>query len=170
MTPTGNALGATRSDPAANFRARDDGPWALVAHLCFEAPMEPMGWSRAGHNGRSRRFYTRAELRAYKTALGLCARSAMTRAGLAPAEGALRVDIEAWFELPKSRHRKREPVPHQPHTSKPDKDNVEKAVLDALTGIAWKDDAAVAQGETSKWWAAQGEPAKVRVAVWRLVR
>lgn len=172
MIPGGSALGATRPDPAANFRARDNGPWVLVAHLCFEAPMEPMGKGRARATtvGGFARLYTPRATAKYEAALAGYAAAAMSRAGLSPATGPLRVDIEAWFELPRSRHRKRSPVPHEPHTSKPDKDNVEKAVLDALTGIAWKDDAAVAQGETCKWWAAQGEPAKVRVSVWRMTR
>lgn len=172
MTPAGNAMGATRSAPVGQIRARDDGPWALVAHLCFEAPMEPMGKGRARATtvGGFARLYTPKTTAKYEAALAAYAAAAMSRAGLAPAEGALRVDIEAWFELPRSRHRKRSPVAHAPHASKPDGDNVAKAVLDALNGIAWKDDAAVAQCEVAKWWAAQGEPAKVLVSVWRLVR
>ena len=40
-----------------------------------------------------------------------------------------------------------------PHTVKPDKDNLEKAVMDALTGIQiWKDDCQVYSGKVSKYW------------------
>jgi Holliday junction resolvase RusA-like endonuclease len=40
-----------------------------------------------------------------------------------------------------------------PHTVKPDKDNLEKAVMDALTGIQiWKDDCQVYGGNTEKYW------------------
>jgi Holliday junction resolvase RusA-like endonuclease len=31
-------------------------------------------------------------------------------------------------------------MPRLPHTSKPDRDNLDKAVMDALKGIAWIDD------------------------------
>jgi Holliday junction resolvase RusA-like endonuclease len=41
----------------------------------------------------------------------------------------------------------------RPHTVKPDKDNLEKAVMDALTGIQiWKDDCQVYGGNTEKYW------------------
>lgn len=40
-----------------------------------------------------------------------------------------------------------------PHTVKPDKDNLEKAVMDALTGIRiWKDDCQVYGGQIEKYW------------------
>ncbi|MDR2535190.1 MAG: RusA family crossover junction endodeoxyribonuclease [Treponema sp.] len=40
-----------------------------------------------------------------------------------------------------------------PHTVRPDKDNLEKAVMDALTGIQiWKDDCQVYGGNTEKYW------------------
>jgi Holliday junction resolvase RusA-like endonuclease len=40
-----------------------------------------------------------------------------------------------------------------PHTVKPDKDNLEKAVMDALTAIQiWKDDCQVYGGNTEKYW------------------
>lgn len=69
------------------------------------------------------------------------------RAGGQPLEGALRCDIDFYFAT-----KKRERW-GQPHTFTPDKDNIEKAVLDAIKGIAFKDDARVSSGLVSKWWA-----------------
>lgn len=150
--------------------ARADRRWGLVAHLSFEAPVEPEGKARARATtiGGKPRLYTPKTTVAYETALATFAKAAMLRAGLAPATGPLRVDIDAWFARPKS-HAKGRGASVEPHTSKPDKDNVEKAVLDALSGIAWSDDARIAQGETSKWWLPHGVPARVAVSVWRMV-
>ncbi len=36
------------------------------------------------------------------------------------------------------------------HTSKPDRDNLDKLVLDALTGVFWVDDKVVCQGWLQK--------------------
>jgi Holliday junction resolvase RusA-like endonuclease len=50
-----------------------------------------------------------------------------------------------------------------PHTAKPDKDNLEKAVMDALTAIqAWKDDCQVCAGNTEKYWT----PGKPGAQIW----
>jgi Holliday junction resolvase RusA-like endonuclease len=51
----------------------------------------------------------------------------------------------------------------QPHTVKPDKDNLEKAVMDALTSIQiWKDDCQVYGGNTEKYWT----PGKSGAQIW----
>ena len=48
------------------------------------------------------------------------------------------------------------------HTQKPDKDNLEKAVMDALTGIGiWKDDCQIYGGTTAKYWTAGKSGAKI---------
>jgi Holliday junction resolvase RusA-like endonuclease len=50
-----------------------------------------------------------------------------------------------------------------PHTQKPDKDNLEKAVMDALTSIGiWKDDCQVYDGRTAKYWSGD----KSGVEIW----
>lgn len=58
----------------------------------------------------------------------------------APTGRPVRVDITCSRPLPKSRPRK---VDSEPDIVKPDVDNVAKLVLDALNGLAWKDDAQV---------------------------
>jgi Holliday junction resolvase RusA-like endonuclease len=55
-------------------------------------------------------------------------------------KGPIEIHVEAWFPRPKSRVWKTKPMPAEWHTKKPDADNVLKAVLDALNGIAWADD------------------------------
>jgi Holliday junction resolvase RusA-like endonuclease len=50
-----------------------------------------------------------------------------------------------------------------PHTVKPDKDNLEKAVMDALTAVrVWKDDCQVYGGNTEKYWT----PGKSGAQIW----
>ena len=52
--------------------------------------------------------------------------------------------IHAHFAIPKSATKKqRRELAFAPHTKKPDCDNVAKAVLDALNGLAFHDDSAI---------------------------
>lgn len=71
--------------------------------------------------------------------------------------GPVRVTLRFTFEPPATERQRI----GQPHTHKPDKDNLEKLVLDAMqrAGI-FKDDGQVAQGPVEKWW---GERAGVVV-------
>jgi Holliday junction resolvase RusA-like endonuclease len=43
-----------------------------------------------------------------------------------------------------------------PRLPRPDIDNLEKAVLDALKGVAWKDDTQVARVVKEKTWGTEG--------------
>lgn len=82
-------------------------------------------------------------------------------------DGPLEVVIEAVWTLPKSKHRK-EPRPRSIRWSKPDSDNLAKAVLDSLNGVVWRDDAQAADTRIRKWNGAQGEAPGVTVQVRRL--
>lgn len=82
-----------------------------------------------------------------------------------PLEGPLSVTIVASWEVPKSRHRVRTPVPASWRTAKPDADNVSKSVLDAANGLIWGDDAQVAQLHVHKVTAPQGEPGGLLILV-----
>ena len=63
-----------------------------------------------------------------------------------PAGTALCCTIHAYFAIPQSySKRQRQSLVFQPHTKKPDCDNIAKAVLDSLNGYAFHDDSAVAQ-------------------------
>lgn len=73
-----------------------------------------------------------------------------------PLDCPLQVDIYFYFPRPKSHFRTGkyadELKPNAPtlHTSKPDRDNLDKLVLDALGGIFWIDDRLVCQGWLQK--------------------
>jgi Holliday junction resolvase RusA-like endonuclease len=64
----------------------------------------------------------------------------------APMVGALRVHLRFRFPRPKSHFGARGLKSTAPtyHTTRPDVDNLAKAILDALRGIAWTDDGQVA--------------------------
>ena len=68
-----------------------------------------------------------------------------------PIDGALMVDATFWFES------KRADRVGQPHTFRPDKDNLEKLCLDVLKKErVIKDDALIAGGEVTKEWQMRG--------------
>lgn len=74
-------------------------------------------------------------------------------------ETPLRVDIDFVFPRPKRlwRKRDRDGLIWCPH--KPDRDNLDKAVLDALKGIIWEDDCLPVAGLLQKFYAEKyGEP------------
>lgn len=66
----------------------------------------------------------------------------------------LRVCVDAFFSIPKSMSKKaRKALDGAPHTKKPDADNVAKAVLDALNGLAFDDDSRICYLKVTKQYA-----------------
>lgn len=79
--------------------------------------------------------------------------------------GPVRVHIVAVFELPKSAKAATRQAAKEGrvfHTSKPDRDNIEKLILDALNGYAFLDDGQVAIGTGIKRY---GSPARTDVTL-----
>lgn len=75
-----------------------------------------------------------------------------------PFIGPLRVSLQFHFKRPASHYRRKggfkPSAPVRWHTQKPDRDNLDKAVLDALTDLhLWRDDCAVCAGSVEKFWA-----------------
>ncbi len=97
------------------------------------------------------------EIQVAATTAGLCSR------GL---RGAVRVDERFFFPCPKRLALAvlKGPVPH---TSKPDRDNCDKVVLDALTQIgAYCDDSFVAAGIIEKWYASPSRAPGVEISIY----
>lgn len=73
-----------------------------------------------------------------------------------PFIGPVRVSLVFHFARPASHYNKAGLKPTAPkrwHDQKPDRDNLDKAVLDALTDLGvWRDDAAVCDGTILKVW------------------
>ena len=106
------------------------------------------------------RMYDPGSAEAWKQAV---AAAIMPHKPEAPLTGPVCMNIEFSFPRPKSHYRTgkhagelREDAP-QWHTSKPDRDNAEKAVMDCLTQIGvWRDDCVVCAGSVTKIWAREG--------------
>jgi len=111
------------------------------------------GRPRACASGKHARMYERKEDTQNKRTLEVVARTD------APDEllgGPLRVDIKFFFPRPKGHYgtgrnsgQLKDWAPTW-HVSRPDRDNLDKLVLDALTGVFWRDDNQVCAGEITK--------------------
>ena len=86
-------------------------------------------------------------IHAYKQAIRL----AYVNAGGQILEGPVEIRIACWFERPKS-HSKKRRQQAEPKATKPDLDNIAKAVLDALNDIAYNDDGQVCRLTVEKWY------------------
>lgn len=80
-----------------------------------------------------------------------------------PLSGPVRVDIDFFLPRPKRLMRRRDPDGPVPAIGKPDRDNLDKAVLDALKNDGWlRDDGQVWSGEPRKWYHAKaGHPGAI---------
>jgi len=138
---------------------------AQRTYLTFRADGHPKGQprGRACRRGAHAGIYdpgTADEWKAIVVAAGRPHRPA------APIEGPLCVGLSFWLPRPKGRCRRADPQGAIPCTTKPDVDNLAKAVLDAMTQDGWwHDDAQVCDLSVIKRWHAIGERAGLSVAV-----
>jgi len=131
----------------------------------FFVPGTPKGQPRvrAFTRGRHAGVYDPGTADDWKAAIHIAAKQELAKSANStrPIFGAVRVDLEFIFARPKSHLRSNGEVkPSAPvhHTAKPDRDNLDKAVLDTLTKLqVWPDDSHVCQGSIAKRYAAIGE-------------
>jgi crossover junction endodeoxyribonuclease RusA len=85
-------------------------------------------------------------------------------AGRDPIAGAVEIVILFAFDRPKKHSTSKGLRPTAPrwHTGKPDADKLLRAILDALTGVCFRDDSQVAQVQVQK---AYGVAAKVEISI-----
>lgn len=88
----------------------------------------------------------------YEAFVALCGRQA---GAVADSAGPVSVRAEFRFPVPESRRRKL--TEGQPHTQRPDLDNLVKAIKDGLNQVAWRDDCCVVRLSATKSWT-HGEP------------
>lgn len=111
----------------------------LTARVAFSIPGKPRGWQRSGT--ADGRHYVKKETAAEQAFVRKLGSAAM--AGREPIVGPVSLTIDAVFAMPASWPSRVQGMSDVPHVSKPDLDNIEKLILDALNGVAWLDDAQV---------------------------
>lgn len=137
-----------------------------VTQIAFRVPAVPTAQPRTratSIHGHARAYQPKGgAIATFKASVRYAASEAFSGA---PIAGPLRVDVEFVFPRTKGQIWKRRPMPRIPHAKKPDRDNLDKAVLDALTGLVWQDDAQVCDGRIQKWIASGDEQPHVSITI-----
>lgn len=117
--------------------------------LRFTVPGLPQGKGRPrlSTRGGFARAFTPQKTVAYEGLIALAGQEAMN--GVPPLDGPVSIAVTAFFPIPQSWSKRKKAAAHW-HTSKPDGDNILKAVGDGLNSIAWSDDSQVALATITK--------------------
>lgn len=139
-----------------------------MAVIQFTIPSIPVAQPRQRHAliaGHVRNYTPKdSPVNAFKAA---CQFAAATAYQGPPLDGPLRMDLVFVFPRPAT-------VPKKfgtgrlRHTGKPDRDNVMKALQDALEGLLFRNDSLICAGEVEKWKAAADEQPHVSVRITEL--
>ena len=101
-------------------------------------------------NGYQARVFDPGTAEDWKSQVAIASR---THRPPAPLAGPVRVDVDLFFPRPKAMMRKSDPEGPVAHIAKPDRDNCEKAILDALKILGFfVDDSRVCAGEVRKYY------------------
>lgn len=113
-----------------------------------KAQPRPRAWARKIGKVHIARIYEDGTAEKWKADVILGGRDVKPKT---PLEGPLRVEITFYLPRPKRLMRKKDPEDAVWCIAKPDRDNLEKAVLDALKTDGWfRDDCQVVSGEIRK--------------------
>lgn len=130
--------------------------------LELHIPIVPQSWSGRGQTVTGRR-YKLPRLEEYQAAIR--EHWQRTYPEHAPLAGPIRLRIWFLFPRPKGMVWKTKPMPRAPHTRRPDRTNLIKAVEDALNGVAWRDDSQIYDGNAAKWVAAGDEQPGIHITI-----
>ncbi len=144
-------------------------PKRWAAQIKFTVPAVPVAQPRQRHaiRGKGKRQFvsnytpTKHPVNNFKATVRMAAQQYPIKMFTGP----LRVDCVFVLPRPQNKRWKTKPMPRYYHTTKPDKDNLEKAVLDALSGILWVNDSQVSAGDVIKFVAAGDEQPHVEITV-----
>lgn len=132
---------------------------ALRASVTFTIPGKPFAKQRPQFSRKTGHAFTPSKTVSFERQVGQIAAQHFTR----PIEGPVRLTLVAVFE-PAASWSKKKRAAHlgRPHVSRPDYDNLLKAIADSLNRIAFADDAQIAEATCRKVW---GERAETVVTV-----
>lgn len=141
--------------------------------ISFSIPGKPFGWQRVAPSARivgkgadQRAIATMHDTRENLDAKGEIKRLYKIAArGHNTKSGPVMLRLVAVFPTPESWPRATQKLAQQGkvwHVGKPDLDNIEKLILDALNKLAWADDGQVAMVQKAKRY---GNPARVEVTI-----
>ncbi len=121
--------------------------------VSFVVPGQPVGKGRPriGKVGNHARMFTPQKTASYENLIAMAAQQAM--AGRALILGPVLVEMKIILQIPQSWSKKRKQQALEGRvlpTTKPDKDNVIKAIYDGINGIVWKDDVQAVDGYQRK--------------------
>lgn len=127
-----------------------------MTSIVFIVPGQPQGKARprVGKVGGHARMFTPQKTVAYEGLIAHAAQQAMQ--GRALITGAVSVVMDVRCQVPESWSKTKKAqalIGGVYPTTKPDIDNVEKAVFDGLNGVAWRDDVQVVKVSKSKRYA-----------------
>lgn len=119
----------------------------------FTVPGPPQGKGRPRFT-RSGRVYTPKKTADYETAIALAYKAGSGNFRF-DRDSTVRVDIDAYYPIPKSDSKKKQAAKRANRirpTVKPDADNLGKIVMDALNGLAYDDDKQVTALHVAKYY------------------
>lgn len=131
--------------------------------VTFTVPGKPQGKGRP-RASRDGHMYTPKKTREYETLIAMCYRMK----GGKLFEGYIQLDITALYPLPKSMSKadkQRAVLGELLPDKKPDGDNIEKAVADALNGVAYEDDRQIVSASWKKRYAPDSEHAGLLITL-----
>jgi Holliday junction resolvase RusA-like endonuclease len=124
-----------------------------VSTITFTVPGAPVGKGRprVGKVGGFARLYTPEKTVNYESRVALAGHQAM--AGREPVTGPVALRLDVCLPIPASWSGKKQERAVRDEirpATKPDLDNILKAICDGLNGVAWKDDVQVVEATVSK--------------------
>ena len=134
--------------------------------ITIDIPIEPVAQKRHRHTSRGNFVTVYDPSKKDKENIANLCRYASP---LEPFSSAVSVDLTFWFERPKSHfgtgknaNKVKVSAPVE-HTKKPDIDNLQKILFDALNGVFWSDDSIITQVNAKKLWSASA--GHIRIAI-----
>jgi Holliday junction resolvase RusA-like endonuclease len=104
----------------------------------------PIAWKRSGRQGNY--YYDSQIFEKERARIEM-----LTQDPYEIVQGPIYIDLTFYLPIPLSIGRvKRELLEGKPHDKKPDRDNLEKFIFDALRGVLYTDDAQIADGIVRK--------------------